>query len=371
MPLIDDRGRLLGRVNLIDCALIAFVLVLIPLGYGAYRFLRTPLPHIGGVTPNPLPYKKGDQRIRMTGENFRPFLRVTVGSADAKAFLIEKRDVAEVVFDGPAAGTYDLALFDFAEELARLRNAVTIVAPPTPPVQIVGHFTGDVAAAGALAPGMKLPDAASTPLEVVAVQTADRQRRITLRTSCSNTGPCAIAGTPLAPGGRITLHVPGSEGGAEFAIDDLRVEGTWATVQVRVYGLAEVLNLMKAGDVDIFQSAEVPVPPPPGVLATAVVRSIDAAQPSPGTLTLTFGQGLPDNIPPFFGSINGSTELPLKARPAVFGVPVERTQYGWKYRNQYVRPGAALTFVTNDYLVRALVVHMAMPEQTATAAPGQ
>lgn len=370
MPLIDDRGRLLGRVNLIDFALIAFVLILIPLGYGAYRFLRTPLPRIGGVTPNPLPYKKGDQRIRITGENFRPFLRVTVGSADAKAFLVERRDAAEVVFDGPPAGTYDLALFDFAEELARVRNAVTIGARPTPPVQIVGHFTGDAAAANALAPGAKLPDAAATPLEVVAVQ-ADRLRTVTLRTSCSNTGPCAIAGTPLAPGGRITLHVPGSEGGAEFAIDDLRVDGTWVTAQVRVYGLEEVLELMKAGDVDIFQTLDMPMPPPPGVIGAAVVRSIDAAQPSPGTLSLNFGQGLPDNIPPFFGSINGSTQLPLKTRSAVFGVPVERTQYGWKYRNQYVRPGGALTFVTNDYLVRALVVSVVMPKQTATAGPGQ
>jgi hypothetical protein len=51
MTLVDNRGRILGRYNLIDLALVCVVLGLIPLGYGAYLLFRTPLPSLTAVEP--------------------------------------------------------------------------------------------------------------------------------------------------------------------------------------------------------------------------------------------------------------------------------------------------------------------------------
>ena len=63
MALIDERGRLFGRINLIDLAVIVFVAVLIPLGYGAYLVFRAPAPHITGM------YERGPTSVPVT---FRP-----------------------------------------------------------------------------------------------------------------------------------------------------------------------------------------------------------------------------------------------------------------------------------------------------------
>jgi hypothetical protein len=371
MAFIDDRGRLFGKVNVIDFALIALFLVLIPLGYGAYRLLRTPAPQLTAVTPNPLVFKKGEQRVRVTGTNLRPFARAKVGNADAKAFLVERPDAGEVVFENLPAGTYDLSLYDFAEEVARLRNAITIVPQPAPPVQIVGHFVGASAAAGRLAPGTKLPDAASAPLEVISVQALAGGSRGIFRTSCSRDAPCSVGGTPLAAGKRIDLHVPGSPDGVPFVVDELRVEGLWATVRVQVFGIAEVLELVKAGDRDLFLSAEVPVAPPPGVAGGAVVRSVDSVQPTEGAFALNFSQGLSDAIGGFSGSLAGNTHLPLKSRSALLSVPIERTPIGWRYRNQYVRPGSGLTLETTKYVLRALILSVTLPDGTPAQASGQ
>jgi hypothetical protein len=69
MPLIDDRGRVFGKINLIDLALLVFALLLVPLGYGAYLLFRTPPPQLLGVSPNPLPFAKGEQRVVLKGEH--------------------------------------------------------------------------------------------------------------------------------------------------------------------------------------------------------------------------------------------------------------------------------------------------------------
>jgi hypothetical protein len=357
MPLIDDRGRLFGRVNVIDAALVLLVVVMIPVGYAAYRLLRTPVPRLEAVTPQPLPYKKGEQRIRITGENFRPFLRVTVGPADAKAFLVEKRDAAEVVFGELPPGTYDVTLFDYAEELTRLKNGLTIVPPPSLPVQIVGHVIGSAAG---LATGAKLAEGTPAPLEVIAAPKPDGRGAL-LRATCNN-GPCAIGGAPVTPGQRIDLHVTGSANAIGFVVDELRVDGIWADARVRLFGLPEVLDLIKANDVDIFLDAEQAVRPPPGVTGAAVVRSVGPIENGGGSMSLSFGQGLPDDFAGFSAGINGSVQMPMKGRTAIISIPVERQQSGLRYRKQFVRPGSGMTFVTANYLLRAWIMQVMPPE---------
>ena len=51
MTLLDDRGRVAGRVNLVDAVAAIVILVLIPVAYGAYLLFRTPPPKMLSVSP--------------------------------------------------------------------------------------------------------------------------------------------------------------------------------------------------------------------------------------------------------------------------------------------------------------------------------
>ena len=67
MTLVDNRGRILGRYNLIDLALVCVVLGLIPLGYGAYLLFRTPLPSLTAVEPATRQFES-EFRVMVKGE---------------------------------------------------------------------------------------------------------------------------------------------------------------------------------------------------------------------------------------------------------------------------------------------------------------
>lgn len=123
MPLIDERGRLLGKVNLIDAAVGLLFLFLIPLAYGAYALFRTPPPQITAMEAVTL----NDQgwRVKLRGKDLRPFLQAFAGGHMGE-FLIESPSRAEVQLPKLETGTYDLALYDQAKEVARLVGAVTI-----------------------------------------------------------------------------------------------------------------------------------------------------------------------------------------------------------------------------------------------------
>ena len=361
MALIDDRGRVFGKINLIDLALIVFALMLVPLGYGAYLLFRTPPPQLLGVSPNPLAFKKGEQRVRITGEHLRPFLRATIGRKDARNFLIESPTAAEVVFDELPPGTYDLALFDPSEEIARLPNALTIAPPPAPPVQFVGRFVGAGAAAASLAPGATLAAAKGPAAEIVEIKPASgAERAAILRGSCEAAAtPCVLAGTTIAPGKPISLRAPGHDEALSFVVDEIRADGVWVDVHVQLFGIGEVLDLIQVGDVDRFNEAAASAVP--GIMSGAVVRSLQAPQPTDGALVLNFAQGLGDS-PPFGASLTASGRVPLKMRPAVLRMPIQKIDRGWKYRDEYIRPGSALAFETPDYYVRGLILKVVGPE---------
>src|SRR6185295_13855340 len=55
MPMIDDRGRVLGRVNLIDAAFVLLLVAAVPVAYGAYLLFRDPTPRLTNVLPNQFP----------------------------------------------------------------------------------------------------------------------------------------------------------------------------------------------------------------------------------------------------------------------------------------------------------------------------
>jgi len=158
MPFIDDRGRLFGKVNLIDAAVGIFLLVLIPLGYSAYLLFRDPVPTIVSVEPAQI-VEYQPATIRIQGQDLRPYLRARLGDTEF-SFLVESTSAGMVRLteEEVAAsrnilpvGTYDLVLLDEARELVRKPGALSVIPAPSPPppppppevaVQVAGTFIG-------------------------------------------------------------------------------------------------------------------------------------------------------------------------------------------------------------------------------------
>jgi hypothetical protein len=141
MALVDDRGRLFGRFNLVDALVAVFVIGLIPLLYGAAALFWSPLPVLSAIEPATIARQPG-MRIRVKGEHLRPYLRVSFGDIQGVDFLFRSTREAEVNLHDMPPGTYDVILYDAAQERARLKNALTITAAPIPPTRmtIVGMF---------------------------------------------------------------------------------------------------------------------------------------------------------------------------------------------------------------------------------------
>jgi hypothetical protein len=172
MSLIDDRGRLFGRVNLVDAAVLAFVGMLVPLAYASYLLFRTPPATLDAVEPTSM-VLGNNPRIRITGTNLRPFMRVSFNDRQGRTFLIGSTTSAEIDVPELDPGTYDLVLFDYAQELSRLPKAFTVLPPtPAPTAKLVasGAFIGLTSAqAAALTPGSRFATTAVEGAELLAV----------------------------------------------------------------------------------------------------------------------------------------------------------------------------------------------------------
>ena len=153
MPLLDARGRVFGRWNLIDASIAMFLLLLIPAGFVIYRVFRVPDPVIAAVTP-PLQPPGAERRIRVTGRNFRPFLRAYVNKTGAPFslvnrtvelsegnVLVETPEVIEIVLPPLTAATYDLYIFDELRQVAERPAAFTLGTPADITVEATVRFT--------------------------------------------------------------------------------------------------------------------------------------------------------------------------------------------------------------------------------------
>jgi hypothetical protein len=143
MPVIDDRGRLFGKANLIDALVALLVLGLIPLAYGAFLLFRVPAPKITSIAPTEVVEHQA-VTLQITGEDLRPFLLAQFGSHQPEVFLVQSPARGQIELPDLAVGTYDLALLDEAQELLRVPDALRVVPQPQPFVdlQAVGRFTG-------------------------------------------------------------------------------------------------------------------------------------------------------------------------------------------------------------------------------------
>ena len=168
MALIDARGRVFGRVNVIDLLIAIVVLGAIPLIYGAFVLFRVPLPTITSIAPQRITEYQATT-VTISGSDFRPFMGAYIGDTPSKGFLLQTPMQAEIKVPPMPPGRYDLALFDDAEELLR-KKAMLIVGPPLPrgviarvrfvaPPEVVAQFkAGDVDVEGESARGAVAPN---------------------------------------------------------------------------------------------------------------------------------------------------------------------------------------------------------------------
>jgi hypothetical protein len=168
--LIDERGRLFGRINAIDAAAIALAMGAVAFAYTGYRIFRLPpAPDVTAVEPSSL--QEGPAlRVRLAGRHFLPFMRVFVRRSGASATLVhdpavytpaddytlvnttlapwavESPSLAQVQLpDDLGPGVYDLVFYNETRQVGMQRAAFTITprpvqaaAPPprTPPLSV-------------------------------------------------------------------------------------------------------------------------------------------------------------------------------------------------------------------------------------------
>lgn len=284
MALVDDRGRLLGRFNLIDVAIAILVLGLIPLAYGGYVLFRTPKPTLTGIEPAKMQLES-TLRLTIRGTNLRPYMRVSLDNNQTRQFLFRDSTTAEVTFSDVAPGTYDVVLYDVAQEQSRLPKALTITLPALPVTEVyaAGFLTGVTPEImKVLAPGFSFQGYASilkvgrVSADRARVVSADRTLEIpspgTQRVELLVKIPCSVvaepngtaicrAGSPIGPG--VFLGPPMMPGGylmfpafdqrLPFLISQLRppMEPTPIEVSVRVPPGEDAGELARAGDYDV------------------------------------------------------------------------------------------------------------------------
>jgi len=172
MAVVDERGRVGGKVNLIDAVIAVVVLGLIPVAFGAYLLFRTPTPTLTTVAPDRL-YQGRNLKVTISGENLRPFMRVTFNGVQGKSFLIGNTTFAIVELPDLDPGEYDVILWDYRQEMSRLPKALTILplAPtPTVEMEVRGAFKGlSSERMKAVAPGAQFPSTGTPDATVVSV----------------------------------------------------------------------------------------------------------------------------------------------------------------------------------------------------------
>lgn len=352
MSVLDDRGRLFGRVNLVDAAVAMFFVALVPLGYATFLLFRPAAPRIDSVTRAEI--ARGEHRIadgtlltakvKVRGTGLNPMLRAMIGNTQALAFVFETPNSADVLIGPIAPGTHDLILYDGVQEVARATGAVTIQDDVKKYVRVVGWITGlDAATAKALKPeraaSQPAPDfelvalgriePARTRVRLGLSSHADLpvegqfEREAVLNVRCDpppSNSPCSIGGLAIANPPPVVVTI-----GGRYIVEILDIlpagSPTRTSVVVRLAG-GPWTSLIQVGDRDGFLDER-----------AAVITAIGARDAN--SLTVTMDVGTDD-----------SRDGPL-------------------YRNHLVKPGAPFTLSTERYEASGVVVAAAAPAGSA------
>jgi hypothetical protein len=170
MTLLDERGRVAGRFNVVDVAAVIVFLVLMPFAVALYLLFRTPTPTLVNIVPKTL-LQGPNQRLEIDGTNFRPFMRVTFNTIPANSFLLGSTKYAIVDVPDLKPGVYDVVLYDYMQEIARLPKALTVSPASTDvELEVTGTFkSAPDGFAAQLKAGDTFPALAPHVAEVVAV----------------------------------------------------------------------------------------------------------------------------------------------------------------------------------------------------------
>lgn len=358
MTMVDDRGRVLGRVNLVDALVVVFLLLLIPAAYGTWLLFHPRKVQITSVTRVPL--TKEEQRIanplraaaklKVRGSGFTPMLRAWVGSEPALGFAFEDPNSADVIVGPLPPGEYDVALYDGGQEVARAPKAFVLASSRTrPQIRIVGRMTGlDRAGADSLQPGAAFPSEADPRVRIAALGPVVRggvsllvqpgkdpiverldvpradvfERAAVLVVACDpleqTESACTFGG--VYPAANVQISIPGAAQPMTFVVGELLPASPATTVDatVRVIGGSE-LALIASGDRDTLLDDR-----------AATVTGIGPRQ------------------------SGGGVDVRLR-------LGVDRAHDGWRYRGRLLKPGAPFSLTTDRYVVSGTVVSVGTP----------
>jgi hypothetical protein len=343
MTIVDRDGRLFGRWNFVDAVVVVLLVGLIPIGYAAYALFRTPTPLITSIEPTEL-VQGPNQRVTIRGVNLRPYLRVSFDTIQGATFLFHDSTKAVIDLNEMGPGTYDVVLYDYGQERARLEKAFTIKpltsVLPTSEIMAAGRFINLTAAEAAtitigrrfepvgevvaIAPARRsVPRVfvAGGPVEVP----ADPQQ---LEVPAEMKLPCMVKvsfGSPecggvdyqLRPNFVLTITLPSGKAGS-FQVDQIRSTEPVRTIAIRgrFFGEPAALEAMTPGDIDVDLARN------PFALGSRVV-SLGPANP--------------------------------KTRSGVLEMKVQRMPAGWWYGSDTVRLAGQIIFKTDRYVVGAVV----------------
>ena len=346
MSVIDEHGRLFGRLNLVDAAVGLVMLVLIPLTYGTYLLFRPATPRIESVTSSII--TKEEERIsvggrliakfKVKGTGFTPLLRARIGDADALGFVFENPNSADVLVGPVPVGAHDLVLLDGIQEVARAKGVITIQPSlAATSIRAAGWITNlDEAPAKALAVGMAWPEGAAAYRIVALGPVVAGFRRMTLA------------------GSTIEMPAPAP------------TRGPRSSARVRRHAGDESL-LARRSPGESIRPVAIRSPARRG---RSVLKSRKCCRPRRQRATLRVRLSTAASV----AVRTGDRDALLDDRAAVVtGVVgdvgtleagIDRAHDGWRYRGQRLIPGAPFVFATDRYEARSVLQSLELKAMT-------
>jgi hypothetical protein len=341
MTLIDREGRVFGRFNLVDAAVAAFILLLLPVAYATFLLFRPSRPVIDSVTRVEITNEERrvtggsllTAKLKIKGHGFSPLLRARIGSLEASGFVFESPNSADVLVGLLPPGKHDLVLYDGVQEVARARDAVEITSQATdgPSVRLYGWITD------------LNPEQANafTPLFASHPDEANAFRIVAL-------GPVLPARTRVVTGTQVAdIRVPGKvERAAEILVRCDRTSSAGCTIGGKA--LNEIPISVSLPGL-LFEIDEIAPPDEP----RPAVATVQLAAPIAGIRT-----GDRDAVV----STSAAEVTAIAGNRLTLKLGVHESREGWRYRGRLLSPGAPLTLRTGSYTLTGTVTSVQMSQ---------